>query len=166
MKIFGIAVVFTADFLYVFLKRKKCYTLLSHTKDYIMMLQFLNVNVIDKKMTLYNGIVSLQGKISSYIDDFVDLFKSESDILKVRESFLHIQEAYFFEVVAEVKNSSKEYFSVLGNTDKKTTNEFYKIAYKECVEFYTEEKEKIKQNLKMTNLFTYGITVVTVLLLV
>lgn len=165
MKFFGILTVFTADFLYLYYLKQKKNKAVSHAKDYLMFLRFLNVNVLEKKMTLYNGVISLKGKISPYIDEFIRIFKENSNILNVRQSLINCADVYFSDINEKFKNLIKEYLYVLGNADKKTSMDFYGVTYDECLEIIEEEKSKTMKSIKITNIMTYGISAMAILIL-
>lgn len=166
MKIWGILSVAAADFLYIFYLKKKKTEILSHTANYLNFLQFLNVNVLDKKMTLYNGVLNLKGKISPYIDGFIDTFEKSTDITRVREGLIKTAEEYFSDISPVFKGIVREYFLILGSTDKKTSLDFYRAVYNECADFIANEKEKAKKSIKTISILTYGVSGMAILVLI
>lgn len=166
MKLWGIISVIFADVMYIFYLKSKRNTELSNTRDLIMFIQYLNVNVLERKMTLFNSVINIKGKISPYIDEFIKKFRDTSDIMSVRKSLIDAVESYFYNCDEKIRVNIKDYLFILGNTDKKTSTDCYRLTYNECEKIFINKKEEIHKSIRIISVLTYGLSSMAILVLI
>lgn len=166
MKLWGIISVVLADLMYIFYIKSKKHTELKNIHDLILFIQYVNVNVLERKMTLYNSVIDTKEKVSSYIDGFVEFFCNTAYILNVRKSLVKAIDVYFSDTDEKIRANIKEYLLILGNTDKKTSMDYYRVMYDECEKIFTNKKEELEKSIKIISVLTYGLSSMAILVLI
>ncbi len=166
MKISGIIIFLIAGSFFIFSYNSEQKTNLKKCDDLIMLFRYLNVNVLERKMIFTDALYEIKGKISRYIDEFINISEVNNEEIFIKEKLISDMRKYFSDCKKELLQTVIGYIRILGTTDKKTSMDNYEIAINDCEKILNEMKADYKKNIRLTKIITYGITGVTILVLI
>lgn len=140
-------------------------------ENILRLIQLVNMNVLEKKMVLADAFFGTKGRISKYIDTFLEEYlklKKDSEALNKynqREIIIDFMKEYFIGCNSEILENAVNYITILGLVDKKTSLENFNLVLKDCENIILNIKEECKKNIKLTRTITYAIASVTILVL-
>lgn len=136
-------------------------------EDMMLFANLLYVNVMELKMPLELGILSLKFKISPYIDNFADKVSEQiSEIPKETEKEIFLKAFSKLDIDRKIKKELSEFFKILGMSDKDTVLSYKNIALDNCEKYILEYKKKCENKRKTAGAISFGLSAVITIILI
>ncbi len=166
LKLIGVAFFVAGSVFFVFLYDKEEKEKIKKCENLVRLLYLVNMNVLEKKKVLPEAFSETKGRVSEYIDCFLEKCEAEkSNKHNARENIINSMNDYFKDCNPEILENAVSYINILGMTDKKTSMENFNLILKDCENIIFAIKEAYKKNIRLTRTMTYGVASVTVLIL-